>query len=129
MKMFLVLVLAAVTSCAPFQAGGMKKDGSPWLVQSGGFLHQMKGGVLEAENGQLKFRQILEEPDGTQVAKQISADIVTYGAARLWHNADVSKDNNAKEVQINKQNNDLKALESNNAKETTLGTFVPPEQP
>lgn len=126
MKFLLPIVSLIVASCAPFQAGGMK-NGQPWLVQSGGFMHKMKGGVLKAENGPLKFEQILEEPDGTEVPKQISADVVSYGALRFLTKSEISKDTNAKDVQINKQNNDLKAIESNNAKETTLGTFVAPE--
>lgn len=72
-------------------------------MQSAGLGHKMKGGVLRQKNGPIEQEQILEEPDGTEIANRIVDAKVTLGAARLLKEERVSADDNATTVKLGEQ--------------------------
>lgn len=82
---------------------GTGKNGKPYVFQSGGIGHKMKGGVLTAKNGEIELEQILEDPDGTEIAKQLSSDHTTLGLGRLVKEERVSADNNKTKVDLGAQ--------------------------
>lgn len=87
LRLLIIALPLSLMSCAPFQMAGTNKSG-PYVVQSGGFGHKMKGGVLKAKHGAIVLEQILEEPDGTEIPKQISSDRLTLGLGKLWQKSD-----------------------------------------
>jgi hypothetical protein len=122
---YLPLLCLACIGCAPYAVVKTDPAGNPHITVSGGTAHKLQEGIIRAKKGDAEVEMILTNADGTEVPKQVSADLVTYGLARIWGKRDMNKDNVEGSVQKNQSNNDLKALESNNAKETTLGTFQP----
>jgi hypothetical protein len=101
--LLIVTIPLSLASCAPFQIAGTSKNGNPYVVQSGGVLHKMKGGVLKATNGTIVLEQILEEPDGTEVVKQISSDRLSLGLARVWSGRDKHTSDNDTTVELGEQ--------------------------
>lgn len=101
--LLLVTVPLALASCAPFQLAGVNKAGKPWAMQSGGVGHKAKGVVQKAENGPIKLEQIIEEPDGTEIARGVVDMKTTLGLGGLLKDERVSADNNATKVKLGEQ--------------------------
>jgi hypothetical protein len=98
----IAITILGLCSCAPFQMAGTNSRG-PYVVQSGGIGHKMKGGVLKAECNGIKLEQILEEPDGTEIARGVVDMKTTLGLGRLLKEERVSADNNNTKVELGAQ--------------------------
>lgn len=118
MKGLILFPLFFLASCAPFQMAGTNSRGA-YVIQSGGVGHKMKGGVLKAKHGDIDLEQILEEPDGTEVVKQISSDRLSLGLARVWSGRDKHTSNNETTVELGKQ--DVQKTQITADKEIKLG--------
>lgn len=114
----LLIVAFLLSSCAPFQMAGTNSRGA-YVIQSGGVGHKMKGGVLKAQHGDIILEQILEEPDGTEIVKQVSSDRLTLGLARVWSGRDKHVNDNETSVKLGEQ--DVQKTQIAADKEIQLG--------
>jgi hypothetical protein len=105
-------ILLLLCSCTGMQVAGTNKAGNPYAFQVGTIMAKAKGAVMKIKNGPIELEQVFEEPDSTEVPKQVSSDLVTYGAASLLNKQEVNKDNNSASVEKQR-------IKSNEAIETT----------
>lgn len=105
---------------------GVNKQGKPWAMQSGGTGHKAKGVIQKAENGPIKLEQIIEEPDGTEIANRIVDGKVTLGLGRLLKEERVSSDNNKTKVELGAQ--DVQKTQISADKEVKIKELTPDEE-